>query len=335
MSGWAATPGARNPLTCVYQLWLANRPGSHQGPGNALVSSSTLPRPRIESVRASAGATGGAGFGVRRPLDQHSRGLMVPGVPGDSFGAAADDYVRYRKGFPPETLDRLAEHEIGTPGQRILDLGCGTGTIARQLAARGCTAVGLDVDHRMLQAAQGMAEADGVGVDWVEAPAESTGLEAGTFDAVVAGQSWHWFDQEDAMAEVGRLLVAGGRLAVCGFDWLPLPDTVPGATEALIEVHNPAWDLGGIRNYEPTLRPLLDRTGFTVQVTFRFDMDVVYDQLAWRRRIAASAGIVNLSPDEAAAFDRDLVQMLDERFPGDEVHTPHRVWGIVATSPGS
>ena len=259
----------------------------------------------------------------------------MPGVPGDRFGAAASDYARYRKGFPPETLDRLEVHGIGMSGQHILDLGCGTGTIARQMAARGCTVVGLDVDPRMLEAAGEMALADGVEADWVEAPAESTGLADGSFDSIVAGQSWHWFNQDEAITEVGRLLAPDGRFAVCGFDWLPLPDTVPGATEALIQVYNPAWDLGGIRNYEPSLLPLLDRVDFKVVVTFRFDLDVVYEEPAWRRRIVASAGIVNLPPGEAATFDRDLAEMLAERFPGTEVHTPHRVWAIVATPPGA
>jgi len=257
----------------------------------------------------------------------------VPGVPGDRFGAAAADYARYRKGFPPETLDRLEAHGIGLSGQRVLDLGCGTGTIARQMAARGCTVVGLDVDSRMLEAAGEMALVDGVEVDWVEAPAESTGLPDGSFDSIVAGQSWHWFSQDEATAEVGRLLAPDGRFAVCGFDWLPLPDTVPGATEALIEAYNPAWDLGGIRNYEPSLLPLFDRVGFKVLVTFRFDLDVVYAESAWRRRIAASAGIVNLPHEEAAAFDRELAAMLAQRFPGPDVHTTHRVWAIVATPP--
>ena len=105
-------------------------------------------------------------------------------------------------------------------------------------------------------------------------------------------------------------------------------------TETLIEAHNPARGLGGIRDYESTLRPLLDRFGFEVLTMFRFDLDVVYDKLAWRRRIAASAGIVNLSTEAADAFDRDLSEMLGDRFPGDTVQTPHRVWGMVGRRRG-
>ena len=73
-----------------------------------------------------------------------------PGVHGDRFGSAADDYALYRAEFPAAGIDRMVALGVGTPGQRLLDLGCGTGTLARQFAARGCTVTGADVDARML-----------------------------------------------------------------------------------------------------------------------------------------------------------------------------------------
>ena len=144
----------------------------------------------------------------------------MPGVPGDAFGSAADDYTRYHKCFPPETIDRLVEHGIGAAGQRVLDLGCGTGTIARQMAARGCSVVGLDVDARMLEAAIEMADADYVDGDWGEAPAASIGLPDAAVDAAVAGPSWHWICQVAAVSE-GRAPVApDGRLSLGGLEAL-------------------------------------------------------------------------------------------------------------------
>ncbi|MDG2427779.1 MAG: class I SAM-dependent methyltransferase [Acidimicrobiales bacterium] len=254
------------------------------------------------------------------------------GVSGERFGSAAADYALHRADFPEAGIDRLVTLGVGTPGQRLLDLGCGTGTLARQFAARGCTVTGVDVDSRMLTAARGLATAEDLQIEWLECPAEKTELLSASYDVVTAAQCWHWFDGEVAASEVRRLLVTGGCVAVCGFDWLPLPDTVSGITDALIQAHNPSWTLGGIRDPGPEAERQLGGAGLVVFETFTFDVDVPYAVDSWRRRIGASAGILDLSAESAAAFDLELGEVLAERFPGDCLMAPHRVWGLVASN---
>ena len=259
----------------------------------------------------------------------------MPGVAGDRFGQAAEDYVKNRQGFPPETLRALAKSGVGLPGQRVLDVGCGTGTLARQFAAQGCVVTGLDVDERMLAAAAQLAQEEELSIDWVNASAEDTGLDEGSFAAVTAGQCWHWFNAQRAGAEAYRLLRPRGQLAICGFDWLPLADTVPGETEALIQAHNPAWDLGGVRDYETPIREMFAITGFVFVDSFSFDLDVVYAAESWRRRVAASAGIVNLTAEAAEEFDQQLAALLAQKYAGPQVVTPHRVYGFIAQRPAA
>ena len=256
------------------------------------------------------------------------------GVSGHQFGSLADDYALHRADFPVAGIERLAALGVGTSGQRLLDLGCGTGTLARQFAARGCTVTGADVDARMLAAARDLAAAADLQIEWLECRAEETGFPPGSFDVITAAQCWHWFDGEAAASEVRRLLVIGGRVGVCGFDWLPLPDTVSGVTEALIETHNPSWKLGGIRDPGPSVRRQLGDAGLEVLETFTFDVDVPYAVDSWHRRIGASAAILDLSAEAAAAFDAQLREVLAEQFPGDYLIAPHRVWASVARSPG-
>ncbi len=254
----------------------------------------------------------------------------MPAVDGDRFGSRAADYAHHRADFPASAVDRLVGHGVGRPGQRLLDLGCGTGTLARQFAARGCVVTGLDVDGRMLEAAEALAAADGVEVAWHLASAEDTGLPDGSFDVASAAQCWHWFDGAAAAMEARRLLVPAGLLAITNFDWLPLPGSVSGETEALIQAHHPAWDLGGVREPLPEAITHVEELGFTVIEAWVEDVDVPYLADSWRRRIGASAAIVNLEPAGAAAFDRDLAALLAERFPGEEVEAPHRVSVLVA-----
>ncbi len=69
------------------------------------------------------------------------------------FGKTASDYGRHRAGFPDDFFDRLASLGILRTGMRALDLGTGTGTIARALALRGCEVTGLDRSAPLMEQA--------------------------------------------------------------------------------------------------------------------------------------------------------------------------------------
>ena len=156
------------------------------------------------------------------------------------------------------------------------------------------------------------------------------------FEAVTAGQCWHWFDRTRAAAEARRLLVPGGLLAICHFDWLPLPDTVVAATEALIEAHNPAWTLGGGDGRYPDWTKDAADAGFGALETFDFETTVRYGHEAWRGRIRASAGVGgSLAPEAVAAFDRALAARLAAEFPGEPLQVPHRCFATIAEAPAN
>ncbi|MGO9452069.1 MAG: class I SAM-dependent methyltransferase [Candidatus Binataceae bacterium] len=250
------------------------------------------------------------------------------------FGRTAADYGRHRAGFPPAFFDRLATLGIIGPGMRTLDLGTGTGTIARGLAERGCDSTGLDRSTPLMEEAARIDREAGVTVRYVEAAAEQTGFAEGSLDLVIAGQCWHWFDRPRAAAEARRILKPGGHLVIGHFDWIPLPGNVPDATEKLIEKHNPKWALGGGVGIHPRWMADLAIAGFRDLATFSFDIDAPYSHEAWRGRIRASAGVgASLSPEAVAAFDAELKALLAERFPADPLAVLHRVFAAFGTAP--
>lgn len=252
------------------------------------------------------------------------------------FGAAASDYATHRAGFPDSFFARLRAEGIGLPGQRIADLGTGTGTLARGFAAAGCEVVGIDTSPAMVAEAQRLAETDGLRAVFRVGRAESTGLEETDRDVVTAGQCWHWFDRPAAAREATRLLARDGRLVIAHFDWIPLSGNVVEATERLIERHNPAWRLGGGMGLYPHWLADLSLAGYHEIETWSYDVVVPYTPEGWRGRIRASAGVgASLPPDRVAAFDADLAALLERRFPGPEVPTHHRVFAIVARRPNT
>lgn len=160
------------------------------------------------------------------------------------FGSTAHEYAAYRTSFPGELFTRLAGRGIGLPGQRVADLGTGTGTLARGFAAAGCAVTGVDVAPEMLREARRADAAAGLRIAYRVAPAEVTGLPAASWD-VCAGQCWHWFDCQRAAAEARRLLVPGGALAICYRDYVVEPGNVCAASEELVLAHNPGWAMAG------------------------------------------------------------------------------------------
>ena len=150
------------------------------------------------------------------------------------FGKTAVDYGKHRAGFPSELFDRLAAMVIGRAGARTLDLGTGTGTIARSLAQRGCDSIGLDRSAPLMEEARRMDREAAVTVRYVEAAAEDTGFPEASFDLVIAGQCWFWFDRPRVASEAQRILKPGGHLVIAHFDWIPLPGNVADLTEKLI-----------------------------------------------------------------------------------------------------
>lgn len=251
-------------------------------------------------------------------------------VSGTNFGKAAEDYGTFRAGFPDSIFDRLVEFDVGLPDQAFIDLGTGTGTLARGFALKGCKVIGIDPDPRMISKALQLDQEHDVSVRYEEATAESTGLDSSAADVVTAGQCWHWFDQPKVIAEVIRLLRPGGKLVIASFDWLPLVGNVVEATEQLIMQYNPDWHLSGGVGMYPQYLPGLSEAGLQNIQTFSYDLDVPYSPVAWRGRIQASAGVAALEANSAREFDGSLEDLLAAQFPSSVLAIPHRVFAIVA-----
>jgi len=255
------------------------------------------------------------------------------------FGRTSSDYARHRAGFPDAFFERLARQGLLRPGLRAVDLGTGTGTVARGLARHGCAVTALDVSAPMLDAARGLASEAGLPITFAEAPAERTGLPGGAFDLVVAGQCWHWFDRPAAVREAARLLVPGGRLVIAHFDYLPLAGNVPEATEALIDAFNPGPRAPYLAfGHDAGLYPQWFRDaaegGFTNLESFTFDVATPYTHEGWRGRVRANARVgASLPAAEVARFDAALAELLARRFPQHPLSIPHRVFALMATRP--
>ncbi|CAM4239156.1 class I SAM-dependent methyltransferase [Corallococcus exiguus] len=253
------------------------------------------------------------------------------------FGRTSEDYARHRAGFPEAFFEKLIREGVFHPGQRVLDLGAGTGTLARGLAKRGGDVTALDLSEPMLDSARRLASEEGLSIDFRVAPAERTGLTPESFGLVTAGTCWHWFDRAAAAREAFRVLAPGGRMVIAHFDWLPLPGNIVQVVHTLIDTFNPSQvapyvEFGHDAGIYPRWFQDVATAGFTGLESFSFDTVVHYSLEAWMGRVRASAKVGPvLSEDEAARFDVAHAKLLAERFPQTPFAVPHRVFALVAT----
>ena len=125
---------------------------------------------------------------------------------GSSFGAAAVEYAQHRPDYAPAAVRWALEP---APGQRVLDLGAGTGKLTGTLVALGADVIAVEPDPAMLTELR-RALPD---VRALPGSAEAIPLPDSSVDAVLAGNALHWFDMAIAGREIARVLVPGGILA--------------------------------------------------------------------------------------------------------------------------
>lgn len=235
------------------------------------------------------------------------------------FGPSAKDYAQHRQGFPESFFERFPLEG------KVLDLGSGTGTLARGYARQGAWVVAADLSVAMLRQADDLRCR-------VVARAEACPFRSATFDAVTAGQCWHWFDGEVAARECRRVLRPQGRLVIAHFNYLPLLGSVAEASEALILERNPDWAMGGLHSMTGLWDDHLQAAGFEDLTTSTYEIEVAYTHEAWRGRMRACNGVLALGAERIDEYDRAHAEKLKERFP-EPLSVRHEVFALTARAP--
>ena len=147
-----------------------------------------------------------------------------------SFGVAADAYERGRPPYPAEAIDWL----VPAHATRVLDLGAGTGKLTRQLIDRGLDVIAVEPSAGMREQLR-MALPR---VPVVGGTAERLPLDAGSVDAILVAQAWHWVEPSLAIPEAARVLAPGGRLGLLwnrrieAVDWVAELSSIMGSSRS-------------------------------------------------------------------------------------------------------
>jgi SAM-dependent methyltransferase len=240
------------------------------------------------------------------------------------WGKTSSDYSTYRPGPPPSFYQRLAALGVGLPKQAILDLGTGTGVLARQFAEQGAIVSGIDISEEQILAAARLAAEESLEINFLVGCAEELTFADSTFDVVTANQSWLYFDKSKVIPELYRVLKPNGWLVTSHFCWLPRLDPIAKRTEELVLSFNPNWSAADWSGVIPAC-PKAMEPFFGVRAMFYYDEPVVFTREAWRGRIRACRGVgASLPPGKVSEFDAAHEDLL-KRIAPETFTVLHRI----------
>ncbi|HEY7357103.1 MAG TPA: class I SAM-dependent methyltransferase [Ktedonobacterales bacterium] len=232
---------------------------------------------------------------------------------------------RYRPTYAAAVFDILAGLVVDQP-RHVLDVGCGTGLLARHFVERVERVDAVDVSEEMIEQGKLLPQGDHPNLTWILGRAEDAPLHP-PYSLITAGDSLHWMDWEVVMPRFARMLTPRGKLAVLGADQLPPPwqDALLPVIQRYSVMSNwQPYDL--IKELEE--RSLFRRVGSQRTEPTPFVQTV--DEYIASFHARASLAWGRMTADAAAAFDSE-VRALVSRFSPEQVElqlVTEVVWGI-------
>ena len=231
---------------------------------------------------------------------------------------------------------KLLEKMALQPGERLLDIACGPGTLSR-LASEGLGASGYilaaDISPAMIAIAKEKTNSPGATIEYVESPAAPLNAPSGAFDVVVCQQGLQFFpEQAEAMQEMKRALKPGGRIGIAvwtGMDQNPLFHIYLTALNAIEAPDEIVKMVPAPFSFGPAskLTELFQQAGFSdltistesLPLTFEGGIEQVIESVA---ATPFSPLIYELPAIQKDAFFSHLRESLKKYVVGDAVVTP-------------
>jgi trans-aconitate methyltransferase len=250
---------------------------------------------------------------------------------GAQFGdASVVEAYQYRPPYSDEAFDLLLGLVPGEPPS-VLDLGCGTGEIARRIAPRSARVDAVDPAQRMLVQAQALPGGKATNLTWILGMAEEAPL-TGPYSLVIAGASLHWMEWDIVLPRLGAALTGDGVIAVLEQAQDPAP-----WSEELVELCN---RISTNRHFKPydIIEELTTRNLFEVNGKVETQPRAFVQPLPeYIESFHARNGFSRerLTRQAATEFDQSLAEMVRPHLSNDMVHLRVRdviTWGRPAAA---
>lgn len=234
---------------------------------------------------------------------------------GFDWGRTSSDYAKYRDIYPTEFYQKLIDMDLCVDGQKVLDIGTGTGVLPRNLYRCGAEFTGIDISKNQIEQAILLSQKSNMDIKFQCVPAEKIDFPADSFDVVTACQCFTYFNHEELAPKIYKMLKPDGRFVVLYMAWLPFEDLIAGKSEELILKYNPMWT--GCKEVRHAISmPEVYKEYFTLENQEVYDVSVPFNRESWNGRMKSCRGIeASLSEAEVEQFDQEHRKLLEEIAP--------------------
>lgn len=231
------------------------------------------------------------------------------------WGRASADYAAFRDIYPQEFYDKILNHELCTSGQKVLDIGTGTGVLPRNMYRYGAQWTGTDISKNQIRQAELLSK--GMAIDYYTLPAEDINFADESFHVITACQCFWYFKHEQIMPKLFRMLKPNGRILILYMAWLPFEDEIAGASEQLVLKYSPAWSGAG-ETVHPILIPDCYKESFELVYHEEYPLKVHFTRETWNGRMKACRGVgASLTAEEILSWEQEHMKLLSKIAPAE------------------
>jgi ubiquinone/menaquinone biosynthesis C-methylase UbiE len=253
---------------------------------------------------------------------------------GKVFDEIAAEYDRRRPGYPDELVDQACQVGGIGGGAHVLEVGCGSGQLTRDLVARGLHVTAVEPGKNLIALARQNLEGAGE-VEFVNARFEDALLPRAQFQAVFSASAFHWIDPKVSWRKTADVLVPGGTLALVQYFGLEESRSKGDQDAALAAMRKVAPDIAAdwptYRDLDATLAGIEQRRGNVSEVwAWLGSYDVGQDyagRLFCDVQVAVMPKLIEHTPDELNALVRTMSYYA--RLSSDQREALEREWEAI------
>ena len=243
-----------------------------------------------------------------------------------------EEYFKSRNDIPKELLDGIKQLGIVFKGKKILDLGAGPGFLSKMLSEEGATVDALEPSEIFRK--MGIDYTRGDNVKFHDGFAENTHLRENDYDIIFALRAWQYFDSNEAVREVKRLLKPNGLMIISDLGFR-VNNSMMKETMKIIRANakynqlEPAgskkYSIQMINSFPVEWFSDFNYHKFDLTNLFKKDYKIKFTDEEWLKRIGTSSWLSRFSDHRKESVLKEINDTLKKSVEGDIYEVPHVV----------